>query len=442
MWPDRCVNDGTGETGIHCLSDHAAIEAPGARVQIQITPWSYGSKSVASEIGCEYVWGMDTGGVSAGDSVSLLSANAGVKGRARTGSEGSADASDVARIGETEKKAMSVYPHGLKLTSAGASKSHGAWRSAAKSGPRVGGCRCVATGSSTAHPTRSLGTTTTHAAPSCTAPYATRFCRDHATGLSRAIEPSKHACTHAFRRLLRPASASIAHGPPRHDARQRKTRCGRGLFMSRDTTRRHERGGARGVGRRRLAMTTSTRNAAAAIRRLTIEYKQLTTDPNTLFPAVGPISEDNYLEWEALLPGPDDTPFEGGVFSARLSFPPTYPLEPPTMRFDPPIFHPNGTSMHLTRQCTLMASCALAFCMPLAMTRTVRGMALTAVYESSAERWSPVQSIEKILLSVLSMLSEPNIESGANIDASKMYRDDRAKYEETIRKQVREQLGL
>ena len=40
------------------------------------------------------------------------------------------------------------------------------------------------------------------------------------------------------------------------------------------------------------------------------------------------------------------------------------------------------------------------------------------------------------------MLSEPNIESGANIDASKMYRDDRAKYEETIRKQVREQLGL
>lgn len=62
------------------------------------------------------------------------------------------------------------------------------------------------------------------------------------------------------------------------------------------------------------------RNASAAVRRLMIEYKQLTSDPNTLFPAVGPISEDNYLEWEALLPGPDDTPFEGGVFSARLSF--------------------------------------------------------------------------------------------------------------------------
>jgi len=36
----------------------------------------------------------------------------------------------------------------------------------------------------------------------------------------------------------------------------------------------------------------------------------------------------------------------------------------------------------------------------------------------SSERWSPVQSVEKILLSVVSMLAEPNDESGANIDAS------------------------
>ncbi|WFD19447.1 E2 ubiquitin-conjugating enzyme [Malassezia caprae] len=170
---------------------------------------------------------------------------------------------------------------------------------------------------------------------------------------------------------------------------------------------------------------SSSRAASAAIRRLTIEYKQLTSDPNTLFPAVGPISEDNYLEWEALLPGPDDTPFEGGVFSARLSFPSTYPLEPPKMRFDPPIFHPNvypdGTVcisiLHAAGDDPNM-------------------------YESSSERWSPVQSIEKILLSVLSMLAEPNVESGANIDACKLYRDDRAAYEQTIRDQVQAQLGL
>lgn len=38
------------------------------------------------------------------------------------------------------------------------------------------------------------------------------------------------------------------------------------------------------------------------------------------------------------------------------------------------------------------------------------------MYESASERWSPVQSVEKILLSVISMLAEPNVESGANIE--------------------------
>jgi hypothetical protein len=50
-------------------------------------------------------------------------------------------------------------------------------------------------------------------------------------------------------------------------------------------------------------------------------------------------------------------------------------------------------------------------------------------YESSAERWSPVQSIEKILLSVVSMLAEPNDESAANVSAAKMWREDRKQFE-------------
>lgn len=147
-------------------------------------------------------------------------------------------------------------------------------------------------------------------------------------------------------------------------------------------------------------MFNSRASSSAAIKRLTIEYKQLSTDPNSLFPAVGPISEDNYLEWEALVPGPDGTPFEGGVFSARLSFPASYPLEPPTMRFEPPIFHPNVYADGLVCISILHAPGDDP-----------------NMYESSSERWSPVQSIEKILLSVLSMLAEPNVESGANIDA-------------------------
>lgn len=63
-------------------------------------------------------------------------------------------------------------------------------------------------------------------------------------------------------------------------------------------------------------------------------------------------------------------------------------------------------------------------------------------YEDASERWSPIQSVEKILISVMSMLAEPNDESGANIDASKVWRDNRADYERRVRVCTRKILGL
>jgi len=63
-------------------------------------------------------------------------------------------------------------------------------------------------------------------------------------------------------------------------------------------------------------------------------------------------------------------------------------------------------------------------------------------YESSSERWSPVQSIEKILLSVVSMLAEPNDESSANVDASKIWRENRERFNQIAARCVRKSLGL
>ncbi|VDO19742.1 unnamed protein product [Heligmosomoides polygyrus] len=63
-------------------------------------------------------------------------------------------------------------------------------------------------------------------------------------------------------------------------------------------------------------------------------------------------------------------------------------------------------------------------------------------YESSSERWSPVQSIEKILLSVVSMLAEPNDESPANVNAAKMWREDRQQFERIADNLVRKTLCL
>lgn len=163
---------------------------------------------------------------------------------------------------------------------------------------------------------------------------------------------------------------------------------------------------------------------APANRRLLKEYQELSQDaPEGI--VAGPVSEENLFVWECLLEGPPDTPYENGVFSATLTFPKDYPLSPPTLKFNPPILHPNiysdGTVcisiLHAPGDDPLQ-------------------------YERAEERWSPVQSVEKILLSVMSMLAEPNVESGANIDACKLWREDRLKYDALVKQQVMRSLGL
>jgi ubiquitin-conjugating enzyme E2 G1 len=61
-------------------------------------------------------------------------------------------------------------------------------------------------------------------------------------------------------------------------------------------------------------------------------------------------------------------------------------------------------------------------------------------YESAAERWSPVQTPETILISVISMLSSPNDESPANIEAARLWRDDQAEFRKRVRRCVRDSL--
>jgi len=81
--------------------------------------------------------------------------------------------------------------------------------------------------------------------------------------------------------------------------------------------------------------------SSIASRRLFHEYKNLTSFPPDGITA-GPVSEDDIFLWEALIQGPDGTPFEGGVYPAELKFPKDYPLNPPTMRFLGEVWHPNS----------------------------------------------------------------------------------------------------
>ncbi|XP_026862559.1 ubiquitin-conjugating enzyme E2 G2 isoform X2 [Electrophorus electricus] len=128
--------------------------------------------------------------------------------------------------------------------------------------------------------------------------------------------------------------------------------------------------------------------AGTALKRLMAEYKQLTLNPPEGIVA-GPVNEENFFEWEALIMGPEDTCFEGGVFPAILSFPSDYPLSPPKMKFTCDMFHPNSELLSPFTQTGVYAS---RFCMPQVMTpwgmrAVLRGGALYKVWRRYCCLW-------------------------------------------------------
>ena len=162
----------------------------------------------------------------------------------------------------------------------------------------------------------------------------------------------------------------------------------------------------------------------AAVKRLMHEYKELTVNsPDGI--TAGPMNEDNFLEWEALISGPPDTPYEGGIFEAKLIFPRDYPLSPPKMIFTSKMWHPN-----------IFPSGEVCISILHAAGEDPNH------YESIHERWSPAQSVEKILISVMSMLAEPNDESPANVEAAKMFRNQPHDFNSRVKETVILSLGL
>lgn len=73
-------------------------------------------------------------------------------------------------------------------------------------------------------------------------------------------------------------------------------------------------------------------------RRLQKELAALEAKPLD-FASAKPIGE-NLLHWNALIEGPEDTPYKGGTFSVELLYPGEYPFKPPKIQFKTKIFHP------------------------------------------------------------------------------------------------------
>ncbi|XP_058445650.1 ubiquitin-conjugating enzyme E2 R2 [Malaya genurostris] len=168
----------------------------------------------------------------------------------------------------------------------------------------------------------------------------------------------------------------------------------------------------------------SSQPSSSAVRALSLEYKSLQEEPVEGF-RVKLLNEDNLFEWEVAIFGPPDTLYQGGYFKAHMKFPPDYPYSPPSIRFLTKVWHPNVYEN---------GDLCISILHP-PVDDPQSG-------ELPCERWNPTQNVRTILLSVISLLNEPNTFSPANVDASVMYRrwrDSQGKdneYPNIIRKQA------
>lgn len=76
-----------------------------------------------------------------------------------------------------------------------------------------------------------------------------------------------------------------------------------------------------------------------ARKRLLRDFKRLQKDaPHGI--QASPL-ENDIMSWQAIILGPDDTVWEGGIFLLLLNFTEEYPNKPPLVKFKSNIFHPN-----------------------------------------------------------------------------------------------------
>ncbi|AFZ81741.1 ubiquitin-conjugating enzyme E2, putative [Theileria equi strain WA] len=152
------------------------------------------------------------------------------------------------------------------------------------------------------------------------------------------------------------------------------------------------------------------------------QYIELTKDPCSMF-SVG-LEDDDIFKWRVCFEGPPETPYEGGIFSVILTFPEDFPNSPPQMLFEQEMWHPNIYPD---------GKVCISILHPPGTDRYNE-------QEKPEERWRPIFGVESILISVISMLGEPNLESPANVDAGIHLKSNPADYRKKVQRLARKTL--
>mmetsp|Transcript_80015 Transcript_80015/g.111154 ORF Transcript_80015/g.111154 Transcript_80015/m.111154 type:complete len:203 (+) Transcript_80015:50-658(+) len=114
--------------------------------------------------------------------------------------------------------------------------------------------------------------------------------------------------------------------------------------------------------------------------------------------------ENDLTHWKAWLKGPEGTPYSGGLFDIDIEIPPEYPYNPPKMKFDTKIWHPNISSQ------------TGAICL-----------------DVLGKEWSPALTIRTALLSIQALLSSPEPDDPQDAEVAEMYKHNRELFVQTAK---------
>eukprot|EP00640_Fibrocapsa_japonica_P007637 CAMPEP_0113944634 /NCGR_PEP_ID=MMETSP1339-20121228/35048_1 /TAXON_ID=94617 /ORGANISM="Fibrocapsa japonica" /LENGTH=147 /DNA_ID=CAMNT_0000949909 /DNA_START=41 /DNA_END=484 /DNA_ORIENTATION=+ /assembly_acc=CAM_ASM_000762 len=138
-------------------------------------------------------------------------------------------------------------------------------------------------------------------------------------------------------------------------------------------------------------------------RRLTKELQELETSPLD-FCTLGPV-DDDITHWAAILMGPEDTPYHGGMFNIDLQFPSEYPFKPPQVKFKTKIYHPN--------------------------VKTDTGEICADLLN---ENWGPTLNVSYVMGLIRQLLEDPSGDNPLEAEIARQLSENKQAFDETARK--------
>jgi ubiquitin-conjugating enzyme E2 D/E len=115
---------------------------------------------------------------------------------------------------------------------------------------------------------------------------------------------------------------------------------------------------------------------------------------------------DDYFKWEAIINGPKNTPYANGKFKLKIEFPDNYPYKFPKIYFTTKIYHPN-----ISLEDGFVNADVL-----------------------SEKKWTPVFTVCSLIISIISLLDDPNVSVCYNNKLANLYKNDKQKYDDIVEK--------